>query len=87
MKNEAIDQRKCRTFVQTYCMFDYLQYFYTANKRIAEMNAEESKNRFISSSEAEEKCRSAYYKLLESAREGNMVCIRRGVYAKNGTVG
>lgn len=46
------------------------------------MNAEESKNRFISSSEAKEKCRSAYYKLLESAREGNMVCIRRGVYAK-----
>ena len=51
------------------------------------MNAEESKNRFISSSEAKEKCRSAYYKLLESAREGNMFCIRRGVYAKNGTVG
>lgn len=46
------------------------------------MNAEESKNRFISSSEAKEKCRSAYSKLLESAREGNMVCIRRGVYAK-----
>ena len=83
MKNEAIDQRKCRTFVQTYCMFDYLQYFYTANKRIAEMNAEESKN----TSEAKEKSRSAYYKLLESTREGNMVCIQRGVYAKNGTVG
>lgn len=45
------------------------------------MNSEESKNRFISSSEAKEKSRSAYYKLLESAREGNMVCIRRGVYA------
>lgn len=45
------------------------------------MNSEESKNRFVSSSEAKEKSRSAYYKLLESAREGNMVCIRRGVYA------
>ena len=47
------------------------------------MNAEESKN----TSEAKEKSRSAYYKLLESTREGNMVCIQRGVYAKNGTVG
>ncbi len=46
------------------------------------MNSEEIKNRFISSSEAKEKIRSAYSKLLESAREGNMVCIRRGVYAK-----
>ncbi|MBX9187757.1 hypothetical protein HCG69_06625 [Bacteroides sp. K03] len=45
------------------------------------MNSEESKNRFISSSEVKEKSRSAYYKLLKSAREGNMVCIRRGVYA------
>ena len=45
------------------------------------MNSEESKSRFISSSEAKEKSRSAYYKLLDSAREGNMVCIRRGVYA------
>lgn len=40
------------------------------------MNSEESKNRFISSSEAKEKSRSAYYKLLESAREGKMVCVR-----------
>ena len=39
------------------------------------MNSEESKSRFISSSEAKEKNRSAYYKLLESAREGNRVCI------------
>jgi len=45
------------------------------------MNSKERKNRFISSSKAKEKGRSAYYKLLESAREGNMVCIRRGVYA------
>lgn len=45
------------------------------------MNSEESKDRFISSSEAKEKSRSTYYKLLESAREGNLVCIRRGVYA------
>lgn len=44
------------------------------------MNSGESKNRFISSSEAKEKSRSAYYKLLESVRKGNMVCIRRGVY-------
>lgn len=45
------------------------------------MDSEENNNRFISSAEAKEKGRSAYYKLLESAREGNMVCIRRGVYA------
>jgi len=30
---------------------------------------------------AKEQSRSAYYKLLEGVKEGNMVCIRRGVYA------
>lgn len=45
------------------------------------METTESKNRFISSSEVKEKGRGAYYKILEDARKGNMVCIRRGVYA------
>lgn len=49
--------------------------------KVTEMRSEESKNRFISSSEAKGKSRSAYYTLLKSVREGNMVCIRRGVYA------
>lgn len=40
-----------------------------------------NKNCFITSSEVKEKGRGAYYKMLEEVREGNMVCVRRGVYA------
>lgn len=40
-----------------------------------------NKNHFITSSDVKEKGRGAYYKMLEEAREGNIVCIRRGVYA------
>jgi hypothetical protein len=38
-------------------------------------------NRFTSSSEVKEQGRAAYYKMLEEVREGNMVYVRRGVYA------
>lgn len=41
----------------------------------------ENKRRFMSASVAKSKGRGAYYKLLESAKEGDVVCIRRGVYA------
>lgn len=39
-------------------------------------------NKFTSTSDVKEQGRGAYYKMLEEAREGNMVCIRRGVYAR-----
>lgn len=49
--------------------------------RVFDMKVTKRKNKFVSSSMAKEKSRSAYYKLLEGVKEGNMVCIRRGVYA------
>jgi len=39
------------------------------------------KNKYISSADVKEKGRTAYYKLLESARQGELVQVRRGVYA------
>jgi predicted transcriptional regulator of viral defense system len=36
---------------------------------------------FITSSIVKERGRSEYYKMLKEAREGNVVCVRRGVYA------
>ena len=45
------------------------------------MSKGENKNQFISTSKVKEKGRGAYYKVLKSVKEGNMVCIRRGVYA------
>ncbi len=45
------------------------------------MGTSTKKNSFITSSEVKGKGRGAYYKMLEEAREGNMICIRRGVYA------
>lgn len=46
------------------------------------MGNTENNNQFISTSDVKEQGRGAYYKMLEEAREGNMVCIRRGVYAR-----
>ena len=45
------------------------------------MDTTKNRSRFVTSSEAKEKGRGSYYKILEDARQGNMVCIRRGVYA------
>lgn len=45
------------------------------------MDITEKKSRFVTASEVKKKGRGAYYKILEDARQGNMVCIRRGVYA------
>lgn len=46
------------------------------------MKTAENKNQFITTSEIKEQGRGAYYKMLQNVREGNMVCIRRGIYAK-----
>lgn len=40
-----------------------------------------NREKFISVTDVKSKSRSAYYKLLELAKEGNVVCVRRGVYA------
>lgn len=39
------------------------------------------KNSFLTSANVKKQGRTAYYKMLESAREGNLIRIRRGVYA------
>lgn len=41
----------------------------------------EKKNAYIFSSKVKRKGRTAYYKMLESARHGKLVQVRRGVYA------
>lgn len=41
----------------------------------------ETINSFISSAKTKEAGRAAYYKMLADARQGELVCIRRGVYA------
>ena len=45
------------------------------------MKGKRYSNSFTSSGMVKEDGRTAYYKLLESARDGNMVRIKRGVYA------
>lgn len=45
------------------------------------MKAVKKGNSFKSSSMAKKESRTAYYKLLEEAKDGNVVCVRRGVYA------
>lgn len=51
------------------------------NKIKFDIDTTKNRSRFVTSSEAKEKGRGSYYKILEDARQGNMVCIRRGVYA------
>lgn len=51
------------------------------HKFICHMSQVEYKEKFMSASVAKTKGRGTYYKLLESAKEGDVVCIRRGVYA------
>lgn len=46
------------------------------------MKTAENKNQFITTAEVKEQGRGAYYKMLENAREGNLICIRRGIYAR-----
>lgn len=41
----------------------------------------EENNTYISSAAIKEQGRTAYYKMLESAREGELIQVRRGVYA------
>lgn len=41
----------------------------------------DERNTFISSARVKEKGRTAYYKMLESVRRGELVQVRRGVYA------
>ena len=38
-------------------------------------------NSYISSADMKEKGRTAYYKMLESVRQGELVQVRRGLYA------
>lgn len=38
-------------------------------------------NSYISSSDMKEKGRAAYYKMLESVRQGELIQVRRGLYA------
>jgi hypothetical protein len=45
------------------------------------MDTKANMNRFTSSSEVKAQGRAAYYKMLAEVREGNMVYVRRGVYA------
>lgn len=45
------------------------------------MRVIEYKEKFMSVSVAKSKSRSTYYKLLASVKEGDVVCVRRGVYA------
>lgn len=45
------------------------------------METDKKANGFLSSSTAKAKGRSAYYKLLDEAKEGNLISVRRGVYA------
>ena len=45
------------------------------------MDGIEEKERFMSVSDVKNQGRGAYYKLLSSAKEGEVVCVRRGVYA------
>ena len=45
------------------------------------METVENKKQFISSFEVKKQGRTAYYKMLQDARQGSMVCIRRGIYA------
>ncbi len=45
------------------------------------METDKKANGFISSSIVKAKGRSAYYKLLDEAKEGKLVSVRRGVYA------
>lgn len=46
------------------------------------MSGQVSENKFESSAEAKRHGRSEYYKLLEKARRGELVRIRRGIYAR-----
>lgn len=39
------------------------------------------RNKFVSSAEVRRQGRTEYHKLLEEAKKGNMICIRRGIYA------
>lgn len=41
----------------------------------------EENNSYISSASIKERGRTAYYKMLESARDGELIQVRRGVYA------
>lgn len=45
------------------------------------MKGKDDCNKFISSRSVKKEGRAAYNKLLLSAREGNIVCLRRGIYA------
>ena len=48
--------------------------------RISRITMEES-NKYLSSTAVKEQGRTAYYKMLESVREGELIQVRRGVYA------
>lgn len=39
------------------------------------------RNTYISSADVKEEGRTAYYKMLESARQGELIQVRRGIYA------
>lgn len=41
----------------------------------------EENNSYISSASIKERGRTAYYKMLESARDGELIQVRQGVYA------
>lgn len=41
----------------------------------------EESNKYLSSTAVKEQGRTAYYKMLESVREGELIQVRRGVYA------
>ena len=46
------------------------------------MKKDSNNNQFLTSAEVKKQGRGAYYKMLDEVHEGNMVYIRRGVYAK-----
>lgn len=43
----------------------------------------ENSNRYISSSKTKEQGRGSYYKMLNDARQGELTCIKRGVYVSD----
>ena len=49
--------------------------------RFSKKNMAQKQNMFLSSASIKEQGRTAYYKMLESARQGNLIQVRRGIYA------
>ena len=69
---------KTKIFVQKCHNYKNLWYLCTDFK---ENGMAKEQNSYISSASIKEQGRTAYYKMLESARQGELIQVRRGVYA------